>query len=441
MAFFRYTKIVKFISERELSMNTKGSIFLVLTALVMVVGIFAVNAYTAPMIEEARVQRENALYFDIVPEANGFGAFTPLTSPPQVVRSMVTMTQGGEDYVLVYDTTFKGWNDGIRMLFFVYADRLELAGVRLISHDETVGIGDRLLENRTFQAQFQNLTADRVFNQGLDQIAGTSAPVTQDAVEEALIEVLRYHQEFILGEVEVDTTPPEIRILSLPTTFNEGAAEPNWEAYFQVTNKDEVTVSINRGNLNMNQASDTPYVITATFTDAFGNTAQAQLSITIVAEEEVIEIINIEPSPERSTLFNELFPTNTQLTDLTDALSLQEPVTNVYRITQGETILAVAYEATVVGFYRNDPIRLLLFVDLDGTINQLVILSSNDDEGYGQLLVNPEYLQGFEGRDATNVSVEEYVFDSVADATRTRTGLQSGIVAILEYHSTQDYSN
>lgn len=422
-------------------MNTKGSIFLVLTALVMVVGIFAVNAYTAPMIEEARIQRENALYFDIVPEANGFGVFTPLTTPPQVVRSMVTMTQGGEDYVLVYDTTFKGWNDGIRMLFFIYADRLELAGVRLVSHQETMGIGDRLLENQTFQAQFQNLTADRVFNQGLDQIAGTSAPVTQDAVEEALIEVLRYHQEFILGEVEVDTTPPEIRILSLPTTFNEGASEPNWAAYFQVTNKDEVTVSINRGNLNMNQASDTPYIIIATFTDAFGNTAQAQLSITIVAEEEVIEIINIEPSAERSALFNELFPTNTQLTDLTDALSLQEPVTNVYRIRQDETILAVAYEASVVGFYRNNPIRLLLLVNLDGTINQLVILSSNASEGYGQLLVSPEYLQGFEGRDVTNVSVEEYVFDSVADATRTRTGLQDGIVAILEYHSTQDYSN
>ena len=422
-------------------MNTKGSIFLVLAALVMVVGIFAVNAYTSPMIEEARVQRENALYFDVVPEANGFGAFTPLTTPPQVVRSMVTMTQSGEDYVLVYDTTFKGWNDGIRMLFFVYADRLELAGIRLISHDETVGIGDRLLENRTFQAQFQNLTADRVFNQGLDQIAGTSAPVTQDAVEEALIEVLRYHQEFILGEVEVDTTPPEIRILSLPTTFNEGTIEPNWEAYFQVTNKDEVTVSINRGSLNMNQASDTPYVITATFTDAFGNSAQAQLSITIVAEEEVIEIINIEPSPERSTLFNELFPTNTQLTDLTETLSLQEPVTNVYRISQDDTILSVAYEATVVGFYRNTPIRLLLFINVDGTINQLVILSSNASEGYGQLLVNPDYLEGFQGRNLNTSSIEEYDFDSVADATVTRTGLQLGIVQILEYHATQDYSN
>ena len=422
-------------------MNTKGSIFLVLAALVMVVGIFAVNAYTAPMIESARVQRENALYFDIVPEANGFGAFTPLTTPPQVVRSMVTMTQGGEDYVLVYDTTFKGWNDGIRMLFFVYADRLEVAGVRLISHDETVGIGDRLLENLSFQDQFKNLSAERLFDRGLDQIAGTSAPVTQDAVEEALTQVLRYHQEFILGEVEVDTTPPEIRILSLPTTFNEGATEPNWEAYFQVTNKDEVTVSINRGNLNMNQASATPYIITATFTDAFGNSAQAQLSITIVAEEEVIEIINIEPSPERSTLLNELFPNNTLLTDLTDTLSLQEPVSNVYRIKQEDTIVAIVYEATVVGFYRNSPIRLLLMVNLDGTINQLVILASNANEGYGQLLVNPDYLQGFQGRNATNTSVDNYVFDSVAEVTVTRTGLQTGIVEILDYHSSQDYSN
>jgi hypothetical protein len=116
-------------------------------------------------------------------------------------------------------------------------------------------------------------------------------------------------------------------------------------------------------------------------------------------------------------------------------------VSNVYRIKQEDTIVAIVYEATVVGFYRNSPIRLLLMVNLDGTINQLVILASNANEGYGQLLVNPDYLQGFQGRNATNTSVDNYVFDSVAEVTVTRTGLQTGIVEILEYHSSQDYSN
>lgn len=422
-------------------MNTKGSIFLVLAALSMVAGIFAVNAYTSPLIEEARIQRENSLYFDIVPDANGFGPFTPLTAPPSFVQSMVTMTQGGDDYVLVYEATFKGWNDGIQTLFFVYADRLEVAGIRVLAHNETVGIGDRLLENRTFLSQFQRLTGERLFDQGLDQIAGTSAPITQEAVEDALVEVLRYHQEFILGEVEVDTTPPIIRVLALPTTFNAGSEEPDWRRYFEVTNKEEVSVTIDRGELNMNQASDAPYVITATFTDPVGNTAQARLNITIVAEEEVIEIVNVEPSAERSQLFNELFPNNSQLTDLTDVVTLQEPVTNVYRILEGETPVAFVYEAAVVGFYRNTPIQLLLFVAPDGTIVRLEILASNDREGYGQLLTNSTYLEGFVGRNVSNASVDDYVFDSVADATGTRTGLQTGIVTILEYHAQLNPSN
>jgi Na+-translocating ferredoxin:NAD+ oxidoreductase RnfG subunit len=422
-------------------MKSKGSIFLVLAALAMVAGIFAVNAYTAPMIEEARVQRENALYFDIVPEANGFGPYTPLTTPPTFVRSMVTMTQGGDDYVLVYEATFKGWNDGIQVLFFVYANRLEVAGIRVLAHEETVGIGDRLLENNTFLSQFQNLTGERLFAQGLDQIAGTSAPITQDAVEQALVDVLRYHQEFILGEVEVDTTPPIIRILALPTTFNAGSDEPDWRRYFEVTNKDEVSVTIDRGNLDMNQASDVPYVITATFTDPVGNTAQAQLNITIVAEEEIIEIINVEPIPERAQLFNQLFPNNTQLTDLTEVVALQEPVTNVYRILEGDVAVAFVYEASVVGFYRNTPIQLLLFVAPEGTILRLEILASNASEGYGQLLSNAAYIDGFIGLSATNASIEDYVFDSVADATRTRSGLQSGVVAILDYHAQLNPSN
>lgn len=422
-------------------MNTKGSIFLVLAALAMVAGIFAVNAYTSPLIEEARIQRENSLYFDIVPDANGFGPFTPLTAPPSFVQSMVTMTQGGDDYVLVYEATFKGWNDGIQTLFFVYADRLEVAGIRVLAHNETVGIGDRLLENRTFLSQFQRLTGERLFDQGLDQIAGTSAPITQEAVEDALVEVLRYHQEFILGEVEVDTTPPIIRVLALPTTFNAGSEEPDWRRYFEVTNKEEVSVTIDRGELNMNQASDAPYVITATFTDPVGNTAQARLNITIVAEEEVIEIVNVEPSAERSQLFNELFPNNSQLTDLTDVVTLQEPVTNVYRILEGDTPVAFVYEAAVVGFYRNTPIQLLLFVAPDGTIVRLEILASNDREGYGQLLTNSTYLEGFVGLNVSNASVDDYVFDSVADATGTRTGLQTGIVAILEYHAQLNPSN
>lgn len=419
-------------------MKTRGSLFLVLSAIFMVIGIFVVNAYTAPLIEEAKLQRENSLYFDVVPDANGFESYLPLSTPPESVRSMVSMTQESEEFVLVYEASVKGWNEGIDFLLFVYADRFELAGIRILTHNETVGIGDRLLENASFLNQFVSLNGSQLISQGLDQIAGTSAPVTNAAIEEAVIEILNYHQEFILGEV--DSTPPIIRILSLPTTFNAGSVEPNWEEYFVVTNKEDVTVTIDRGSLDMDVASSTPFKIIATFIDPDGNQAQASILVTIVAAEEVVEIVNVEPSDERSALFNKLFPTNTRLTDVTGVTTLTEPVSNVFQIIQDDSLLSTVYEATAVGFYgKNSPIQFLLFVQPSGAIDQLVILSSNANEGYGQLLVNLDYLQGFSGLNSTEV--EEYQFDSVAKTTETRTGMNDAILLVLEFHRSLKNSN
>jgi Na+-translocating ferredoxin:NAD+ oxidoreductase RnfG subunit len=418
-------------------MKTKSSLFLVVSAIFMVVGIFVVNAYTAPLIEEARLQRENSLYFDVVPDANGFETYLPLSAPPVFVRSMTSMTQDQSDYVLVYESTIKGWNDGIEFLLFVYVDRLEIAGIRILSHNETVGIGDRLLESPSFLSQFNDLNGSQVINQGLDQIAGTSAPVTNDAIKEAIIDILEYHQTYILGEV--DQTPPIVRVLALPTTFNAGSSEPNWEAYFVVTNKDNYTITIERGILNMNAASTSPYEVKAIIVDSFGNQAQASVFITIVAEEEVIEIINIEPREERATLFNELYPENTRLSDVTEVVSLVDSISNVYQIYEDDVVVATAYEASAVGFYgKNSPIQLLLFVQPSGVIDRLVILSSNDREGYGRLLVNTEYLQGFSSLNAAQV--QAYEFDEVADTTGTQTGLREAILLVLAFHETLEIS-
>lgn len=418
-------------------MKTKGSLFLVLSAILMVIGIFVVNAYTAPLIEEAKLQRENSLYFDVVPKANGFEPYLPVTTPPESVRSMVSMTQDSNDYVLVYQANIKGWNDGIEFYLFVYADRLDIAGIRILSHNETVGIGDRLLESPSFLSQFMNLNGRQLILQGLDQIAGTSAPITNSAIEEAVIEIMNYHQEFILSEVDV--VLPIIRVLALPTTFTAGTVEPRWEDYFVVTNKEEVTVSIERGDLNMDVVSATPHEVIATITDLDGNQAQASIFISVVATDAVIDIVNVEPSVERTELFNKLYPANTMLSDVTSVTALIESVQQVYQIVQDETVISNVYEASAVGFYRNTPIQLLLFVQPSGAIDQLVILSSDANEGYGELLINTEYLQGFSG--LTSSSVETYEFDSVAETTRTQTGMRESILAILALHQRLNRSN
>lgn len=560
-------------------MNLRATITLVMAAVVMVAGIFAINALTRPIIQ----QRENNKYIEVIPESIGFTPYQPSLETPTLIRGVDLIDAGNRGEILAYQTVFKGWSDGIQAVIYVYEDRLEIAAVEITNHNETAGIGDRLLENNDFLLQFNGRSGDQFLSLGIDSLAGVSAPVTLAAVESAIEEVLRFHeQEFLgvevapvspfapfdryvplissvrdqssqynkeledstiiettllieasttkavaytvsftgynrsepiklqfvfehqsskllgveivshnetpgygkdileseavmsqlveeaekdiesiqvdanagvtmttnglrqafldivsyhrqayLGIVEEDTTPPVIQILARPTTFNEGDAEPNWQSYFVVTNEEEsVTISIDRGNLDMDNASSEPYIITATVTDASGNVSTATLSITILPSEEIIEVVVTPPSQERVDLFTTLYAQATLFNETTAQNVLAESMTNIYRIEQEDAVLVMAYESLIDGFY-DDSIRMIVFVTPDGLVDQIYVLSNQETRSYGgNLIADQSFIESF---NQTSLITAPEV-DSYSGATVTRDAIVDGVTSVLTYH-------
>ena len=560
-------------------MNLRATITLVMAAVVMVAGIFAINALTRPIID----QRENNKYVEVIPESVGYEEYQARLDVPMLIRTIDLIDAGSRGDILAYQTNFKGWSDGIEAIVFVYADRLEIAALEITSHNETTGIGDRLLENTDFLNQFTDRSGEQFLSLGIDSLAGVSAPVTLSAVETAIqnvlsfheqerlgvevepvspfapfdryvplitavadrsgqynaelddsevieatqlvengvvkavsytlsftgynrsqnielqfifdhlssqllgveivsheetpgygkdllesdaviaqlvsesekeieaiqvdanagvtmttnglrnayLDIVAYHREAYLGIVEEDTTPPVIQILARPTTFNEGDMEPDWASYFVVTNEeDAVDVTVDRGTLDMNTASATPYVITATFRDASGNVSTATLQITILPSEEVIEIVITPPSQERSDLFSTLYSEATLFNETTAQNVLAESMTNMYRIEQNETLLVMAYELLIDGFY-SDSIRMIVFVTPDRLVDQIFVISNQETRSYGgNLIADETFIAAF---NQTSLTTAPEV-DTYTGATVTRDAIVDGVTSVLTYH-------
>src|SRR6056300_519255 len=103
-------------------MNLRATITLVMAAVVMVAGIFAINALTRPIIE----QRENNKYVEVIPESVGYVVYQARLDVPMLIRTIDLIDAGSRGDILAYQTSFKGWSDGIEAIVFVYADRLEI---------------------------------------------------------------------------------------------------------------------------------------------------------------------------------------------------------------------------------------------------------------------------------------------------------------------------
>ena len=560
-------------------MNLRATITLVIAAVVMVAGIFAINTLTRPIIE----QRENNKYVEVIPESVGYEEYQARLDVPMLIRTIDLIDAGSRGDILAYQTNFKGWSDGIEAIVFVYADRLEIAALEITSHNETTGIGDRLLENTDFLNQFTDRNGEQFLSLGIDSLAGVSAPVTLSAVETAIqnvlsfheqerlgvvvepvspfapfdryvplitavadrsgqyntelddsevietiqlfengvvkavsytlaftgynrsqnielqfifdhlssqllgveivshdetsgygkdllesdgviaqlvtesdkeieaiqvdantgvtmttnglrnayLDIVAYHREAYLGIVEEDTTPPVIQILARPTTFNEGDMEPDWASYFVVTNEeDAVDVTIDRGTLDMNTASTTPYDIVATFRDASGNVSKATLQITILPSEEVVEIVITPPSQERADLFASLYSEAKLFNETTAQNVLAESMTNMYRIEQDETLLVMAYESLIDGFY-NDSIRMIVFVTPDGLVDQIFVISNQETRSYGgNLIADETFIAAF---NQTSLTTAPEV-DTYTGATVTRDAIVDGVTSVLTYH-------
>jgi len=144
---------------------------------------------------------ESKTIFDLVPEAEEVESFTPNMSIYDPIQALWLMWKDDSPYMVVYEIVFDGWSSPIQALLFIYTDRMETARLQILYHDETPGIGSRFIESEELINQFNNQDALEIIENGIDQIAGVSAPVTQLRFTNAIQEVIVFHQE-LLGDLK-----------------------------------------------------------------------------------------------------------------------------------------------------------------------------------------------------------------------------------------------
>ncbi len=414
-------------------MNLRATITLLVVAVIMVVSIFAVNTLTRPLILEERVRRENETYFGIVEEATFIEEVTEEYQPLDLISNIYSMTLDGEPYVYVYQATTKGFSDGLEFLLFAYSDRESIAGIRILNHNETPEYGGKVLDDTTYLSTFFDVLNEQIINLGIDQVAG--ATMTIQGLEKAVQEVIAFHYNVVIN-VEIpeppvipDVTPPLVEILARNKTFKEGQSAPDYASYLSVSDNedDSPIVTINSSSVDMNTPGE--YQVLVSVIDESGNETTTSFFITVVAEEVEIIIVITPPPDERAELFEELYPSSTQLSEETSQFVLADPITNIYRIEENEIILSTVYEASVEGFVDN--IAMLLFVNPTGEVQRLEILSHRESRGYGADLISDS---AFIDKFINSTISSPATIDSYGGATITGEAISTSIQAILEFH-------
>lgn len=417
-------------------MNTKATIALLGVAAIMVVGIFAVNTLTRPIILEERVRRENEIYFGIVEEATSIEEVTVDYQLPEMTSNLFLMSKDDQPYVYVYQTTTNGFSDGLEFLLFVYADTQAVAGIRILNHNETPEYGGKVLDDESYLLQLEEASNEILLSNGIDQVAGAS--ITIRGLQTAIQQVIEYHNDEVVEFVIPDTTPPTVEVLGRNKTFKVGDPAPDFQSYITASDDSDVAplISIDSSTVDMNTPGD--YTVNVVVSDASGNQTSIFFVITIVAEEEEIIIVITPPPAERLSVFEARYPTASLFSDVTDQFALSSPVTNIYRVEENGVAIAMVYEATYDGFYA-DSIVMLTYVTPAGVVEEIQILSNNESPDYGaDLIADQSFIDKFINSSlASPVSIDSYaVIDSTTGATAKKTGeaIVGSVKAILEFH-------
>jgi Na+-translocating ferredoxin:NAD+ oxidoreductase RnfG subunit len=409
-------------------MNLRATITLVMAAVVMVAGIFAVNMITRPIITDERVRRENDIYFGVVEEATSIEEVTSDYQLPEMTSNLFLMSKDDQPYVYVYQTTTTGFSEGLEFLLFVYADTQAVAGIRVLNHNETPEYGGKVLDDESYLLQVEEASNELLLSNGIDQVAG--ATITVRGLQTAIQQVIEYHNDEVVEFVIPDTIAPTVEVLGRNKTFKEGDPSPDFQSYIVATDDkdDSPFIAIDSSAVDMNKPGD--YTVDVVVTDAAGNESRTSFVITVVAEEEEIIIIITPPPAERLSIFEERYPNASLFNDVTDQFALSSPVTNIYRVEENGVAIAMVYEATYDAFYA-DSIVMLTFITPEGVVEEIQIVSNKETLDYGaDLIADSTFIELFNN---TTISAQPNV-DAYTGATITRDAIVDNVQLILEFH-------
>ena len=157
--------------------TVKSIVVLVAICLVISAALAVVNSFTAPVIEEARVQRENASRKAVLPQAAGFVVLDRDGMPDSITSAYKGIDTAANIVGYVFTAARKGFDGTIVVMAAIGTDGklVQVATIDVTSETKTLG-GQTANESYTSQYAGKDAALE-----GVDAISG--ATITSNAYE------------------------------------------------------------------------------------------------------------------------------------------------------------------------------------------------------------------------------------------------------------------
>lgn len=147
-------------------------------------GLGAFYSYTMPIVEARQMQEMIEKGFkEVLPEAQSFQAIEEGQGelPPGVTQVYEGLDENNNRIGIAYEAVGPGYGGNITLAVGVDAGTRSVVGVKVLNHEETPGLGDRIT-SEDFLNQFMGKPVDDPFVVGGDVDGITAATVSSTAV-------------------------------------------------------------------------------------------------------------------------------------------------------------------------------------------------------------------------------------------------------------------
>lgn len=129
----------------------RPTVVLLLICLAMTFALVLVNEATVDVIAARQAADASAKRLEVMPQADDFTLLESVDWQPLASDSPVTTaylaTAAGAEIGYVYDVTVDGYGGDVDLIVAVQKDDLTLSGVRVLTHQETAGLGAKIVES------------------------------------------------------------------------------------------------------------------------------------------------------------------------------------------------------------------------------------------------------------------------------------------------------
>lgn len=171
----------------------KPIIVLTVIAFVCTAALAGVNSLTKDIIASAAAEKKAQTMGELFPNEQGFEAVEVSSELlKKYSASAVSKAESGAGYIIEHSSS--GYGGEILMMTAISPDG-KLIGVKVLSHEETSGIGTRVVESDDFLSQFKD--KDSAAEAGVDAVSG--ATVSSTAVVNGINNACNLFNECVKG--------------------------------------------------------------------------------------------------------------------------------------------------------------------------------------------------------------------------------------------------